>query len=133
MPTYLKSMNHGKAIAQGSHASNAFVHKMQNDYDKLPMFTKWANETRQGFGTVLVLGIDTKNHFETLMNTAISLSTTKEMSSQLVADYVTDPTYPIRDGYEETHYIEYKTCGYIFVDKEGGHDINGMLDVCELY
>lgn len=65
----LSSLNAGKAIAQGSHASNAFVKHIERhtqntnarsniltkDQDIIKSFRDWEYSTSQGFGTVLVL------------------------------------------------------------------------------
>lgn len=47
----LPSMNPGRAMAQASHASNAFVEKWRN----LPSVEEWQQSTAQGFGTAIVL------------------------------------------------------------------------------
>ena len=44
-------MTTGRAMAQASHASNAFIHK----YGHLKSVKKWQKETTQGFGTAIVL------------------------------------------------------------------------------
>jgi len=73
----LPSMNAGKAMAQASHASNAFVKKYgQNKHVK-----EWSNETAQGFGTVIVLSANKKQIDSAVHNSE-------------VADVVVDPTYP---------------------------------------
>ena len=113
----MASMNPGKAIAQGSHAANAFVLKMAElyspitekveDTDKVILFRDWRNSTKQGFGTVLVLAV-----------TGTELEQTIKLAQELkfIADVIHDPTYPIQDGMV-THYISLNTCGYIFGDK----------------
>lgn len=119
----LASMNSGKAIAQGSHASNAFVHHFNGyaqEYNSKSVhegietatmngFNEWENSTRQGFGTVLTL--------EGKMS-AISGTVNIMKSLGYVAGVVHDPTYPLVDG-EVVHHIPLDTCAYIFVpDKE---------------
>jgi peptidyl-tRNA hydrolase len=47
----LPSMNVGRAMAQASHASNAFIH----EYGHLKEVKSWQNQTTQGFGTAIVL------------------------------------------------------------------------------
>ena len=112
MRTDLDSMNSGKGMAQASHASNAFVKAMQPDMTKAVikvdhLFNKWEDETSQGFGTVLVLGVN-----ELEMRTAVT------MTSRLgfAADVIHDPTYPVRDG-EICHTLPLDTCAYVFGDK----------------
>ena len=50
----LASMNAGRAMAQASHASNAFIHK----FGKEPEVKSWQRQTTQGFGTAIVLSAD---------------------------------------------------------------------------
>ena len=96
MRTDLDSMNPGKAMAQASHASNAFISYWGHDAE-----TKaWQSETNQGFGTVLVLGVT-----EDQMHTAVSVANACGFTSGVVHD----PTYPIRDG-DATHFIPVDTC-----------------------
>jgi len=109
----LDSMNSGKAMAQASHASNAFVHHMHDKTRRISvendmLFTKWTTETRQGFGTVIVL---TVNEHE--MQSAIDVAS----RVGLVAGVVHDPTYPLLDG-DIVHYIPLDTCGYVFGNKD---------------
>jgi peptidyl-tRNA hydrolase len=115
----LSSMNSGKAMAQASHASNAFVHhfnRYAQNYNAKPThdgieastmkgFNEWENSTRQGFGTVLVLSAKMPE-----------ISSVIEIFSHLgyLANTIHDPTYPIVDG-EIVHHIPLDTCGYVFV------------------
>ena len=128
MRTDIKSMNPGKAMAQASHASNAFV-KQVSENDKWQDFAKsWQEQTYQGFGTVLVLGV---NHKE--MVTAVNVAN----RMGYVSGIVNDPTYPYIVSNEEAGLIPHEhdtldrivnedvtvlfrseaTCGYIFMDK----------------
>jgi len=115
----LASMNAGKGMAQASHASNAFL-KHLNDtvFDLLEdddvigheierLANIWQLETNQGFGTVLVLGVD-----ETQMRTAVNIA----QKLDYVAGVVHDPTYPLVDG-DVCHFLRLDTCAYIFGDK----------------
>jgi peptidyl-tRNA hydrolase len=115
----IESMNPGKAIAQGSHASNAFVdhfHAHMQKVNSQPVnsdtdtklsraFYEWEESTTQGFGTVLVL--------EGPMDKIYS---TVEIFRGLgnIAGIVHDPTYPIVDG-SVVHHIPLDTCAYAFV------------------
>lgn len=132
MRTDLPSMNAGKAMAQASHASNAFIQM----YGNLPDVKKWKRETDQGFGTVLVLGVTGQQLLDTVK---------KAIDRKIAADIVTDPTYPYRVSGEvanllaaygnlpaDSRICEYQyennkeytlvreeiTCGYVFGDKE---------------
>lgn len=114
----LDSMNSGKAIAQGSHASNAFVfayHEWMatastNQTDKQTStlhqaFNRWQNETVQGFGTVLVLEGSMTDIIDTFDDA---------VTAGYMADIIHDPTYPIVDG-NVVHHIPLNTCAYMFV------------------
>jgi len=58
----MKSMSTGRAMAQASHASNAFIHK----YGKLQSVKEWQNETSQGFGTAIVLSVSHQEMIDTM-------------------------------------------------------------------
>lgn len=112
--TDLASMNPGKLAAQCSHASNAFWKHINDEYfDVVPeteitrLANIWQLETTQGFGTVLVLGVN-----EIEMRTAVDVA--KNLG--YVSGVVHDPTYPLVDG-DFCHYIPLDTCAYIFGDK----------------
>ena len=106
MRSDLASLNSGKAMAQASHASNAFVKKA---FDFGEDISKWQTQTIQGFGTVLVL--DGKN--AKTIDYIVSLFDEKGY----IADLVLDPTYPLRDG-DFCHFIPVVTCGYVYVTPE---------------
>lgn len=127
MRSDLESMNAGKAMAQASHASNAFVFaelkkmlsrpwKSVKDFYKVfikgemndgSLFIQWVHSTTQGFGTVLVLEVN-----ETRMRTAATVAE----SLGFVSGVVHDPTYPLPDG-DTCHFIPLDTCAYVFGDK----------------
>lgn len=127
----LPSMNGGKAMAQASHASNAFVKK----YGQSKAVKEWSLETAQGFGTVIVLIANKKQ-----IDSAVHNSD--------VADVVIDPTYPYivnseiadlidksnhsvepivkSDGSVVLHRKEV-TCAYVFGTKEQCKSVIGHL------
>lgn len=127
----IASMNPGKAIAQGTHASNAFVKKVEaftqiyntkskhTDIEDATIngFREWEYSTPQGFGTVLVLE-GRMSEFKPIINTFQALG--------YVADVITDPTYPIMDG-EIVHYVNMETCAYVFVPNKEADDTAAML------
>lgn len=120
------NMNPGRAIAQGSHAANAFI----NAYGKNKKVKEWQNSTTQAFGTVLVLSANLAEIFkinELLLNTDIP------------NEYIDDPTYGYTVSYEIARIIPSSsdsadrqvldknqtrifrvetTCSYIFGTKE---------------
>jgi peptidyl-tRNA hydrolase len=123
--TDLQSMNSGKLAAQTCHAGSAFAKQMESSEDTL--YIEWRNQTSQGFGTVLVLGV-----------TEQQMQTANKIAKQLgfVADIVTDPTYPahldkeavdvdsprwtlpcVPAGDKMVTFRNETTCGFIFGDK----------------
>lgn len=122
MRTDVTSLNPGKAMAQASHASNAFVKEVRDIGAGPPVGTplwemaeKWQRSTNQGFGTVLVL--DGKTEYQ-IIETLRKFDAYQKNANMLDVTYglVNDPTYPIRDG-DVTHYISFNTCAYVFFDK----------------
>lgn len=127
----LTSMNPGKAIAQGSHAANAFVyhfHAYAQKYNSTVVhesiqtatmngFNEWENSTHQGFGTVLTLEAR-------MADVSPVVSIFKSMG--YVAGVVHDPTYPIVDG-EVVHHIPLDTCAYVFVPNKEKDEFASML------
>ena len=127
----LQSLNAGKAMAQASHASNAFIKK----HGHTKAAKEWAGETSQGFGTVIVLSVNKKQLDEAVHKCD-------------VADVVEDPTYPYivnnevaslidpnhhtvapivkSDGTVVLHRKEI-TCAYVFGTKEECKPIVGHL------
>jgi peptidyl-tRNA hydrolase len=100
----MRSMNAGKAMAQASHASNAFIYEADTERTQV---VAWVDETPQGFGTAIVLACD-----EAGMREAVK--TAKQFG--FTSGIVHDPTYPLRDG-DVTHLIPLDTCAYIFGDR----------------
>lgn len=127
----LMSMNSGKAIAQGSHASNAFVrhiYEFERDLNSRPKstihesnilrgFKEWENSTSQGFGTVLTLEAKMSDIEDT-----VSIF----KSLKYVADVIHDPTYPILDG-EVVHHVPLNTCAYVFVPSKEDDEFASTL------
>lgn len=134
----MDSMNAGKACAQASHASNAFVHKFHNtmrsvnsvdpDNNKVnseylnKSFYAWENATPQGFGTTIVLGVN-----ENQMNNAVS-----NLSDNFISGIVHDPTYPVKDG-TITHLIPVDTCAFVFAPDRDDPYIKMHLGKFSLY
>ena len=125
MRSDMESMNSGKAIAQGSHASNAFVHQVRNspketmedNHKHYISAVNWQRETVQGFGTVLVLEVDEKQ-----------MRGVNEAFNELgyFADVVNDPTYPLVDG-KVVHFLDIDTCAYVFVPNKADDTIAPMI------
>ena len=148
MRTDLPSLNSGKAMAQASHASNAFIHDAtksftKNDKMKGPCqrgVEEWQSETTQGFGTVIVLSANYKQLFDVFESLPVP--------EGMLLNLITDPTYPYivnneiaalidpklhtvdpipkNDGTTVLHRKEI-TCGYIFGTKDVCKPIIGHL------
>jgi hypothetical protein len=108
----LDSMNPGKAMAQASHASNAFAHNKRLVHVGSPenekLYRSWHAASTQGFGTVLVLGV---NKIE--MEQAVAVAKMANYDAEIIHD----PTYPLQDG-DYCHFIPLDTCAYIFGNKD---------------
>lgn len=145
-------MGPGRAAAQASHASNAFIHKYGYYARKsrnLESVLKWQRQTKQGFGTAIVLSV---NETELLQ----CLNKGKRITG--IADCITDPDYCIKVNYEvaglmqqnyDARYCNYTfnyladetrstviisrpviTCGYVFGEKE---ELEPLLGALPLY
>ena len=122
----MASMNGGKAAAQASHASNAFVKHASGSkgVSIKRAFKEWTTETTQGFGTVLTLAVN-----EQQMRTAVEVM----QNLDYVTEVIHDPTYPVRDG-EVCHFLPIDTCAYVFVpNKEDDIMAKAVLGNFSLY
>ena len=101
----LASMNPGKAMAQASHAYGALRKAIKSKLNIQRDFINWMNTTEQDFGTTVVLAGK---------GSTIDMVVKKAKKDILMcADWVHDPTYPVRDG-NVTHLIPLYTCAFIF-------------------
>ena len=90
----LPSLGAGRAAAQASHASNAFIHKFGN----VDTVRRWQAQTPQGFGTAIVLSASKKEIGDTLTecsNTGVT-----------ECDEIIDPDYVIPISSEIIPYID---------------------------
>ena len=107
----LDSLNPGKAMAQASHAYGAFLDKARDFPRYLDLVLAWQRQTPQLFGTTIVLEAgegEIKWVFDKL---AVS------RPYSLLAGWVHDPTYPLRDGLV-THILPLNTCAFVFGERE---------------
>lgn len=123
MRTDMESLNPGKAVAQGSHATSLFEEDSRGHEDIYfrSLRSKWAME--EGFGTTIVLGVNSEIDLKARIETA------KKNHKKVIADVMIDPTYPLRDG-NATHLFPVASCGYIFGARE---DIAPYIEDLELY
>lgn len=119
MRSDMASLNPGKAMAQASHASNQFIfnsYKFIPEGPELSAVKRWQNQTKFGFGTVLVLdAFDESGIFYAIENAR---------KEELICDLVIDPSYPLIDGDYIHHITDVLTCCYIFSD-------SGKLEILE--
>jgi peptidyl-tRNA hydrolase len=99
MRTDMASLNAGKAMAQAAHAANAFTQQNYHADGK----SQWL--CSQGFGTTIVLAVDSERELVEIINSAIE--------DGFPANVIVDTTYPLKDG-ATTHYFPVTTCGYVF-------------------
>ena len=128
MRTDLPSLGVGRAAAQASHASNAFIHR----FGTLAAATEWSQSTPQGFGTAIVLGT-TLDELRFLLD--------KAGNTGFLGEAIIDPDYAISISSELVPFLDKSsrnftiepsatdpkkvilhrsetTCGYIFGNKE---------------
>lgn len=127
--TDLGSMGSGRACAQCSHASNAFI----KSFGKMDDVVAWSSQTPQGFGTAIVLGASLDQIFEKLYKCGkfyneliydpdYVITIPKEIVYLIKSDKETP--YPIKlepSLIDVNKYILHRkeiTCAYIFGDKE---------------
>jgi len=122
MRTDLDSLTPGKAMAQASHAYGALKAAVRPKYDLQAGYLEWMGQTEQEFGTTIVLGgtfrqigqaIDRANNF---------------YNTKLVYGWVTDPTYPVKDG-AITHLVPLLTCAFIFGDRKFIADVAHTMEL----
>ena len=127
----LPSMNSGKAMAQASHASNAFIKK----YGTTKQAKDWAGETTQGFGTVIVLSANKKqledavsgsNMGECIIDPTYPYITNVEIANLIDPVNHTVPPIVKNDGSVVLHRKEI-TCGYVFGTKDSCKSSIGHL------
>jgi len=131
----LPSMGSGRAAAQASHAANAFIHEWGNP-EKINRSDvgEWKKQTKQGFGTAIVLSAS-KAQIEKVLK-----------SRRIPQGWVIDPDYVVSVSVELAPYIKgvykeisesdparllihrsEKTCAYIFGLKEELEPLVGEL------
>jgi peptidyl-tRNA hydrolase len=104
----LESLNAGKAIAQGSHATNDFeewarYHEAKDDFQPV---REWRDD--RSFGRCLTVAA--KPHQIDKIMTMMDESDDVNFGGGIIVD----PTYPVTDG-EVIHKIDLLTCGWVFV------------------
>jgi len=106
MRTDLDSLNPGKAMAQSNHAFGALKSAIRSNIMRQKDYIEWQQQTTQDFGTVVVLGGN-------VGGIQAALDDITRLKLPVVAGWVHDPEYPIKDG-EVIHVIPLDTCAYMF-------------------
>ena len=121
MRTDLDSLNPGKAMAQANHAFGALKFAIRSNLVRQPDYLTWQKQTPTDFGTVIVLGGNEGG-------IQVALDDIHRLKLSVVAGWVHDPTYPIRDG-EVTHTIPLNTCAFVFGTKAECEDACGWFEL----
>lgn len=110
----MASLNTGKAIAQGSHASTMFVESAIQESDLVAEYNEWSGE--RGFGTTITKDL---GPYSSDMTTYIQglAKLMEDRGVKVLWDVVHDPDYPLVDG-SFVHHIPLDTCGWVFAPKE---------------
>lgn len=130
----LDSLNSGKAMAQAVHAGNAFETAFEvmiqnsavnatDTSDIWNAFYAWKHQTRQGFGTTIVLG-------GPMSRIKVDIEWLQKFG--FLAGVVHDPTYPLLDG-RVTHLIPLDTCAYVFAPDKDNEYLRVILDEYQLH
>jgi hypothetical protein len=121
MRTDMDSLNPGKAMAQANHAFGALKNRIRSNLTRQRDYLAWQETTAQDFGTVIVLGGNEGG-------IQAALDDIQRLKLPVVAGWVHDPTYPVRDG-EITHLIPVNTCAFVFGTKAECEDACGWFDL----
>jgi len=119
----IASMNPGKAMAQACHAANQFVHEYGDNED----VKHWQKEGK-GFGTTIVLSVDSPTFKDTMMkamqlgvrtrglvfDTTYPFITNKEIAELIPTEKLSAPSIFKEDG-RVVMFRNELTCGYLFV------------------
>ena len=118
----MDSLNSGKAMAQANHAYGAMKARIRSHLPMQQAYISWMDQTTQEFGTTIVLEADFAQIDDVIGRAE------RFFSKSMIAGWVHDPTYPIRDG-RVTHLIPLNTCGFVFCTKEEGEDLLAHLEL----
>lgn len=108
--TDMESMTPGRVAAQVSHATSyadqVFNNLGDGNFNK-GLYDLWGNQTKQNFGTAIILdGCDIEH---------IKSSLLKLSSLGIQTGMVIDPSYSVPDG-DVTHYLPIETVGWALID-----------------
>lgn len=135
----LESLNPGKAIAQGSHATNQFEREALKLSVLDPATLKYKDAVGEHTHNVIRTWREDRDFGRCLCVAAspwnIEGIDDLVKESNYVGGTVVDPTYPIRDG-AVTHTLPLLTCGWVFVWDPNGYQDKAVLSALkklELY
>jgi hypothetical protein len=123
MRTDLASLNPGKAMAQANHAFGALKQRIRSNIVRQPDYLAWQQQTAQDFGTAIILGGDEGG-------IQAALDSIHRLKLPVVAGWVHDPTYPVRDG-DATHLVPLNTCAFVFGTKAECADVCSWFELHE--
>jgi hypothetical protein len=130
-------MSPGRAMAQASHASNAFIHHYGNQI----AVKKWQRETKQGFGTAIVLAASLPeimaivnddntlpNYFsDCVVDPEYGIKTTNEILELIDGTNIQPAKTITNDDGSVVIFVSCVTCAYVFGTKEELDPILGHL------
>lgn len=121
MRTDLDSLNPGKAMAQAHHNYGALKFAIRANHILQPAYIEWQRQTHQDYGTVITLG-GTEGEIQKALDRVTAFS-----RKNIVAGWVWDESYPIRDG-AITHSVRLNTNAFVFGLKSECADIISHLE-----
>lgn len=122
MRTDLDSLNPGKAMAQSHHNYGALKSAVRANIAMQPSYIEWQKQTDQDYGTVITLG-----GTEGEIDKALMRVTAFHSAKNIVAGWVWDKSYPVRDG-GITHSVRLNTNAFVFGLKSECEDIISHLE-----
>jgi hypothetical protein len=122
----MASMTPGRAAAQSSHITSAFsVDSAQWKQTVQPSVDAWEDETKDGFGTAIVLG-------GSLENIKKTLDRARGLHYNHGNRIVHDPTYVVPDG-DTIHLVDIPVGGYFFTQHRDRLKEDGVTELLELF
>jgi hypothetical protein len=118
----LDSLNPGKAMAQAHHNFGALKSAIRANIAMAPAYLEWQKQSTQDFGTVITLGGDERG-----IQMALDRVTAFHSPTKVVAGWVWDDSYPVRDG-GITHKVRLNTNAFVFGLESECEDIISHLE-----
>lgn len=140
----LPSMNAGRAMAMASHATSAFL----KEFGNVASVGKWKKQTKQDFGTVIVLGanraviestLNFLNHNDDWIDNSVlsdevydpeyGMTVSGEVYSFINPQLILNDKTVFNDNNSVTFFRNEMTCAYIFGKKESLRSLLGDISL----